>query len=380
MTTSMITPTTAMMRIPFLDLKAQYATLADEVDSAMRGVVQRADFILGEDVAAFESEFAEYLGVKQVVGVASGLAALEMALRAYHIGPGDEVITPANTFIATVLSIVAVGAKPVLVDMDPRTHNIDPTAIEAAITSHTRALMPVHLYGQPADLEPILAIANRHNLLVIEDAAQAHGARYKGKRIGGFGHAAAFSFYPGKNLGAYGDGGAVATNDEQMAERLRQLRNYGQKVKYYHEVMGTNSRLDTLQAAVLRVKLGYLDQWNAGRRNHSATYNKSLASSPIGLVRTLPDVEHVHHLYVIEVENRARVQAELQSRGISTGIHYPVPVHLQKASAALGYPRGSFPHTERAADRILSLPMFAELTHEQVEYVVETLTTIVQAG
>jgi dTDP-4-amino-4,6-dideoxygalactose transaminase len=376
----MTTSITASMRIPFLDLPAQYATIAAEIDAAMQGVVRRADFILGGEVAAFESQFAEYLGVKQVVGVASGLAALEMALRAYDIGPGDEVITAANTFIATVLSIVAVGAKPVLVDMDPKTQNIDPSAIGAAITSRTRAIMPVHLYGQPADLDPILAIANRYQLLVIEDAAQAHGARYDGKRVGGFGHAAAFSFYPGKNLGAYGDGGAVATNDEKMAEKLRELRNYGSKVKYYHEVMGTNSRLDTLQAAVLRVKLGYLDQWNAARRKHAATYNKGLASSAIGLVRTLPNVEHVHHLYVVEVEDRKRVQAELQNRGISTGIHYPVPVHMQKASVALGYPRGAFPHTERAAERILSLPMFAELTNEQVEYVVDTLTTIVNAG
>jgi dTDP-4-amino-4,6-dideoxygalactose transaminase len=366
------------MRIPFLDLRAQYATMADEIDAAMRGVVQRADFILGEDVAAFESEFAEYLGVKHVVSVASGLAALEMALRAYDIGPGDEVITAANTFIATVLSIVAVGAKPVLVDMDPRTHNIDPAAIEAAITSRTRALMPVHLYGQPADLEPILAIANRHNLVVIEDAAQAHGARYNGKRAGSFGNAAAFSFYPGKNLGAYGDGGAVATNDEKTAENLRQLRNYGQKAKYYHEVMGTNSRLDTVQAAVLRVKLGYLDQWNAGRRAHAAEYNSAFSSLPIGLVRTLPNVEHVHHLYVVEVENRSRVQAELQNRGVSTGIHYPIPVHLQKASTSLGYKRGSFPHTERAAERILSLPMYSEMTKEQVAYVIESLATIVR--
>ena len=365
------------MRIPFLDLKAQYASIADEIDAAIAGVVQRADFILGDEVTAFESQFAEYLGVKQVVGVASGLAALEMALRAYDIGPGDEVITPANTFIATVLSIVAVGARPVLVDMDPKTHNIDPAAIEAAITSRTRVLMPVHLFGQPADLDPILAIARRHNLLVIEDAAQAHGARYKGKRVGGFGHAAAFSFYPGKNLGAYGDGGAIATNDEKIAEKLRQLRNYGQRVKYYHEVMGTNSRLDTIQAAVLRVKLGYLDQWNAGRRKHAAKYNKELSALPVGLVRTLSTVEHVHHLYVVEVEDRKRVQAELQNRGISTGIHYPVPVHLQKASASLGYKAGSFPHTERAAERILSLPMFAELTEEQVEHVIESLTAVV---
>lgn len=379
MTTSMTTSTSAFMRVAFLDLRAQYDTIADQIDAAMRDVVQRADFILGEDVAAFESQFAEYLGVKHVIGVASGLAALEMALRAYDIGPGDEVITPANTFIATVLSIVAVGAKPVLVDMDSRTHNIDPNAIEAAITPRTRALMPVHLYGQPADLDPILEIANRRNLIMIEDAAQAHGARYNGKRIGGFGHAAAFSFYPGKNLGAYGDGGAVATNDDKTADKLRQLRNYGQKAKYYHEVMGTNSRLDTIQAAVLRVKLRYLDQWNAGRRAHAGAYNSGLSSLPIGLVKTLPNVEHVHHLYVIEVANREKVQSQLQARGVSTGIHYPIPVHLQNASVSLGYKRGNFPHTERAAERILTLPMYAEMTKEQVDYVIEALSEIVRA-
>jgi len=368
----------ATMRIPFLDLRAQYATIAEEIDAAIAGVVHRADFILGEDVSAFESEFAEYLGVKAVVGVASGLAALELALRAHDIGPGDEVITPANTFIATVLSIVAVGARPVLVDMDPKTHNIDPAAIEAAITSRTRVLMPVHLYGQPVNLGPIMAIAKKHNLLVIEDAAQAHGSRYDCKRIGGFGHAAAFSFYPGKNLGAYGDGGAVATNDDQVAEKLRQFRNYGSKVKYYHEVMGTNSRLDTMQAAVLRVKLRYLDQWNAGRRKHAAAYRKGLSSLPVGLIDTLPNVEHVHHLYVVEVEDRARVQAELQNRGISTGIHYPIPVHMQKASVDLGYKKGQFPHTERASERIVTLPMFAELTDEQVQYVIESLGAVLR--
>jgi dTDP-4-amino-4,6-dideoxygalactose transaminase len=303
-----------------------------------------------------------------------------MALRAYEIGPGDDVITAANTFIATVLSIVAVGARPVLVEMDACTYNMDPAAFEAAVTSRTRAVMPVHLYGQPANLEPILAIAKRHNLLVIEDAAQAHGARYKGRRVGGFGHAAAFSFYPGKNLGAYGDGGAVVTNDERIAEKVRQLRNYGQRAKYYHELLGTNSRLDTLQAAVLRVKLGHLDQWNAARREHAAAYRRELASVPIGLPGVLPDVEHVYHLYVVEVENRSRFQAELQNKGISTGLHYPIPVHLQKACTSLGYQPGSFPHTERASERILSLPMFPEMTREQLRYVVEALTTIASAG
>ena len=374
--TSAVTSAGASLRVPFLDLKAQYATIADEIEAAVRRVIERADFILGEEVAAFESRFAEYLGVKHVIGVGSGLAALELALRAHNIGPGDEVIAPANTFIATILAIVAVGAKPVLVDMDPRTHNIDPNGIEAAVTDRTRALMPVHLFGQPADLDPILSIAHRRNFLVIEDAAQAHGARYGGKRVGGFGQAAAFSFYPGKNLGAYGDGGAVTTNDDQTAEKLRQIRNYGQKTKYYHEIMGTNSRLDTLQAAVLGVKLRYLDEWNAARRRHAAAYDNAFRSLPVGLVKTLPNVEHVHHLYVVQVANREKVQSELQRRGINTGIHYPIPVHLQNATVPLGYKRGSFPHTENAAELILSLPMYAEISQLQLEYVIDTIAQV----
>lgn len=362
---------TSSMQVPFVDLKAQYRLIADEIKRAIDGVVERTDFILGSEVEAFESDFAEYLGVKHAVGVGSGLAALEMALRAYGIGHGNEVITTANTFIATVLAINAVGARPVLVDVDPATYNMDPAAFSAAITPRTRAVIPVHLYGQPADLNPICAIAQRHNLLIVEDAAQAHGAHYQGKRVGGFGHVAGFSFYPGKNLGAYGDGGMVVTNDSAAAQKIRHLRNYGQRVKYYHDVSGTNSRLDTLQAAILKVKLKHLDQWNAARRAHAGAYAGLLADVNVRLPVVADGVDHIYHLYVIRIEARDQVQEALRKAGVSTGIHYPVPIHLQKACADLGYGQGSFPVTEAAAGGILSLPMYAELTDDQIQYVAE---------
>jgi dTDP-4-amino-4,6-dideoxygalactose transaminase len=370
---------TSAIRVPFVDLKAQYLNISVEIDQAINRVIQRTAFILGDDVAAFESEFAEYLGVKYAVGVGSGLAALELALRAYGIGGGDEVITTANTFIATVLAIMATGARPVLVDVDPATYNMDPAALEAAITPRTRAIMPVHLYGQPANLDAICAIARRHSLLVVEDAAQAHGAFYQGRRVGSFGHAAGFSFYPAKNLGAFGDGGMMVTNDKSVAERIRQLRNYGQSVKYCHLVKGTNSRLDTLQAAVLRVKLRYLDQWNAQRRKHADTYHKLLAAFPVVCPVTPPGGDHIYHLYVIQVENRDSVQAALNSGGVDTGIHYPGPVHLQEACADLGYRPGDFPVTEALAARILSLPMFAELTGKQIDHVADSLKQVLVA-
>ena len=364
---------TSSIRVPFVDLQAQYLTISSEINEAISSVIQHSRFILGSEVAAFESEFADYIGVKYAVGVGSGLAALELALRAYGIGAGDEVITVANTFIATVLAIMATGARPVLVDVDPATYNMDPSALEAAITPRTRAVMPVHLYGQAADLDPICAISKKNNLLVIEDAAQAHGALYGGKRAGSFGHAAGFSFFPAKNLGAYGDGGVVVTNDKSVAEKIRQLHNYGQREKYYHDVEGTNSRLDTLQAAVLRAKLRHLEEWNAQRRKHAETYNEVLA--PLHVVRpiTRSGGNHVYHLYVIQLENRDAVQASLKSAGVDTGIHYPVPVHRQKACAGLGYLPGDFPVTEALAERILSLPMFAELTGEQIQHVAVSL-------
>jgi|SRR5579863_9433402 len=361
------------MKVPFVDLGAQYQAIAPEINSAIQGVLEKRDFILGRDVELFEKEFADFIGTSHAVGVGSGLAALELALRAWEIGPGDEVITAANTYIATTLAIMAVGARPVLVDMDPATFNINPAAIEAAITPKTRALIPVHLCGQPADMDPILEIAAGRNLLVLEDAAQAHGAMYRGRRAGSLGHAGAFSFYPGKNLGAYGDGGLIVTNDDMLAEKLRQLRNYGQRVKYVHTTIGTNSRLDTIQAAILRVKLRHLDRWNAQRGERAAQYNALLAGAGCEVPQTAANRTHIFHLYMVQVENRAEVQKILAERGISTGIHYPIPIHLQEASTSLGYRQGDFPATERAAERILSLPMYAELTESQCEYVAENL-------
>ena len=359
-------------RVPFVDLRAQHAALAASIEPAIREVCEHGDFILGSAVAHFEAEFAAYIGTRHAIGVASGLDAIELALRAHDIGPGDEVITVANTFIATVLAILATGARPVLVDADAKSYNIDAAAVAAAITPRTRAIVPVHLYGQPADLEAMTALSRRHNLVLIEDAAQAHGARYKGRRIGLFGHAAAFSFYPSKNLGAYGDGGMVVTNDDRVADKVRLLRNCGQRAKYYHSVVGTNSRLDTLQAAILRVKLQHLDTWNAARRQHAAAYSSRLPAH-VHTPATMPDVEHVFHLYVIETDRRDALQESLTARNIQTGIHYPVPIHLQEACGHLGYKAGEFPVTEQAARRILSLPMYPELSPDQIGYVVESV-------
>jgi dTDP-4-amino-4,6-dideoxygalactose transaminase len=369
----------AIVRVPFVDLQAQQREIGEAVGAAVADVLGRCDYILGSAVERFEAAFAAFIGTRHAIGVGTGLAAIELALRAYGIGPGDEVITAANTFIATVLAIEAVGARPVLVDVDPDTYNIDPAAAAAAVTARTRALLPVHLYGQPANMDPLLAIAKRHDLIVIEDAAQAHGARYKSRRAGGFGHAAAFSFYPAKNLGAAGDGGMIVTNEDRIAEQARTLRNYGQRAKYHHSSIGTNSRLDTLQAAVLDVKLPHLDRWNEARRRHARSYGERLN----GVVHTPSasgDVEHVYHLYVVETEGRDAVQQLLRSRGIDTGIHYPIPVHLQEASAHLGYRRGAFPVTEAAAARILSLPMYPELGESQVEHVASALTAARQMG
>jgi len=359
-------------RVPFVDLRIQHAALASAIEPAMREVCQQGDFILGPAVERFETDFAAYIGARHAIGVASGLDAIELALRGHGIGPGDEVITVANTFIATVLAILAAGARPVLVDADPESYNIDPAAVRAAITPRTRAIVPVHLYGQPADLDATTALARQHNLVLVEDAAQAHGARYKGRRIGLFGHAAAFSFYPSKNLGAYGDGGMVVTNDDAVADRIRVLRNCGQRVKYHHPVVGMNSRLDTVQAAVLRVKLQHLDDWNSARRRHAAAYSERLAGR-VHTPATMADVEHVFHLYVIETDRRDALQDSLKRQEIQTGIHYPVPIHLQEACANLGYKMGDFPVTERAAGRILSLPMYPELSAEQIDAVVDAI-------
>jgi dTDP-4-amino-4,6-dideoxygalactose transaminase len=365
-------------QIPFVDLAAQYESIAGEIEQAMSGVLKRTDFILGGDVEQFEREFAEYSETSFAVGIDSGTSAIEMALRAYGIGPGDEVITVANSFIATALAISYTGARPVLMDVDARTYNMDPALLERAITPWTRAVVPVHLYGQPADMDPILAIAEERGLVVVEDACQAHGARYRGKRAGSLGHAAAFSFYPGKNLGAYGDGGLVTTNDEEVADSLRMLRNYGQRQKYHHLLQGFNRRLDTLQAAVLRVKLPHLDGWNEARRRHAARYNELLEGAGVGPPFDADYAESVYHLYVIRVEDRDGLLAHLKERGVSAGIHYPVPIHLQPAYQELGYPSGSFPVSEQSAHEILSLPMYAELTDSQVEHVARSVREFTQ--
>ena len=359
---------TPSISVPFVDLAAQHAGLAPALQETLRTVFECADYILGSDVALFEEAFARFCETRFAVGVDSGTSALELILRAYAIGPGDEVITAANTFMASVLAISATGATPVLVDVDPVSYTLDPRLLEAAITSRTKAIMPVHLYGQPADMDPILAIAQRHGLVVIEDACQAHGARYKGRRVGGIGHAAAFSFYPTKNLGGYGDGGMVVTLDPWVHDTVLLLRNYGQRAKYQHEIRGFNRRLDTIQAALLRVKLPYLDQWNAARRQHAQRYTELLCESTI-MTPAVAAVEPVWHLYVIRSPRRDALRNYLESHGIATGIHYPVPIHLQHAYADLGYPCGTFPITEQYAHEVLSLPLFAELTNDQLAYV-----------
>lgn len=353
--------------IPLLDLTAQYSSIKHEIDEAIARVIEKSDFILGTELELFEAEFGEFCEVKHCVSVDSGLSALELVLRAWGIGPGDEVITAANTFIATALAISNTGATPVLVDVDPQTNNIDLGAVRSAITSHTRAVVPVHLYGAPAEMDGINAIAAQYDLAVLEDACQAHGARYKGRRAGSLGHAAAFSFYPGKNLGAYGDGGAIVTNDAALARHLRAMRNYGQQSKYVHCTKGFNRRLDTLQAAVLRVKLRHLDRWNAMRDHHARDYGELLYGASVMLPHVPNHIRSSWHLYVIRSSFRNTIKNHLESHGISTGLHYPTPIHLQTAYADAGYRKGEFPVTERLANEILTLPMYPELDQPALE-------------
>ena len=362
-----------MSNIPLVDLQAQYETIRAEIDAAIQRVVDRHQFILGPEVAAFEEAFAAYCGVRRAVGVASGTAALDLVLRAYGIGPGDEVITTAMTFVATASAIRNVGAAPVLVDVDPRTYNIAPPQIEAAITPRTKAIMPVHLHGQPADMDPILEIAQAHGLRVIEDAAQAHGALYKGHRAGSTGDAAIFSFYPGKNLGAYGDAGAVVTNDEEIAARIRLARDHGRTGKYEHKVEGFNERMDGLQGAILRVKLAHLDRWNEARRAHAVRYSELLGDLDVVLPYELPDVRSVYHIFCIRLQQRDAVLAALQAQGIGAGVHYPIPIHLQPTFAYLGYAEGAFPVAEEAGRQFLSLPLYPELTEDQIQRVANAL-------
>jgi dTDP-4-amino-4,6-dideoxygalactose transaminase len=360
------------VEVPFLDLKSQCQVLKAELAPQFDEVLSSAAFIQGPQVARFEEAFARYCGTKHAIGVANGTDALHLALRALGVGPGDEVITAANTFVATTEAITAAGASVVLVDMDPASYTIDPNQVEAAITPRTRAVIPVHLYGQPAEMDAIMDIARRRGLRVIEDACQAHGAWYKGHRAGSIGDVGCFSFYPGKNLGAYGDAGGVTTNDDEIAARLRLLANHGSKVKYQHEIEGFNSRLDTLQAVVLNAKLARLDAWNDARRARAAQYAAALERSGVTTQRVV-NSDHVWHLYVIQTEARDAMIEALKARGIATGIHYPYPVHLTPAYAYLGKGPGSYPHAERAAARILSLPMFPELTEEQADYVAKAI-------
>lgn len=362
------------MRIPFVDLKAQGSELLDEFDAAFRSVVGRAAYTLGPEVAEFESAFAALCGCERAIGVSSGTDALKLAYLAVGVRAGDEVVMPVNTFIATAEAVSHIGAKPVFVDCLPETANIDPTGIEAVCTERTRAIVPVHLYGQPADMDPILTLGARRGIPVIEDACQAHGASYRGRPTGSMGAAAAFSFYPGKNLGALGDGGAVTTSDPHIADEVALLRNHGQSDKYTHAVVGYCDRLHNLQAAFLSVKLPHLAAANAARREAAVGYDRLLADIPgVRPVGSRDDIEHVHHLYVVEVEDRDAVRAALDAAGVESGIHYPVPLHLTPAYRDLGYGPGDFPVAERMAARILSLPMHPYLTSDQIEYVAQVL-------
>lgn len=362
------------MNVPFVDLRRQYDTIKGEINTKIVETLQDAHFILGENVENFEKEFANYCNLKHGIGVASGSDALTLSLKVIGVGEGDEVITVPNTFIATVDAISRNGAKPIFVDIDPETYNIDVTQIEEKITDKTKAISPVHLYGQPADMDEIIKIGREYNLMIIEDACQAHGSEYKGKKVGSIGDVGCFSFYPAKNLGAYGDGGIIVTNNEEIAERIKMLRNYGQSKKYYHDFVGYNSRLDEIQAAVLQVKLRYLDEWNEKRREHAKLYNELLEKVP-GIEKPIEKdyAKHVYHLYVIRCENRDKLQRYLGSKGVSTGIHYPIPVHLQKAYKQLGYKQEDFLITEKYSTEILSLPMFPELLDDEIEYVVKCI-------
>ncbi|MFU8865530.1 MAG: DegT/DnrJ/EryC1/StrS family aminotransferase [Rhodobacterales bacterium] len=351
---------------PFLDLRAPYLELKSQIDTAIARVLDSGWYILGPEVEAFEAEWAAYCGAGHAVGLANGLDALILALRALAVGPGDEVIVPSNTYIATWLAVTAVGARPVPVEPDPATHNMDPTRIAAAITPRTKVVLPVHLYGQPADLDPILALARAHGLAVVEDAAQAHGARYKGRRIGGHGDVVCWSFYPGKNLGALGDAGAITTNRADLADRIRVLRNYGSRVKYVNEVEGVNSRLHPIQAAVLRVKLEVLDDWTARRREIADIYTKGLAGSGLILPQVPNWADPVWHLYVVRSTERDALQQRLEAAGVSTLIHYPIPPHMQEAYAGLGIAADAFPLARQMADEVLSMPIGPQMDKQNV--------------
>ena len=362
------------MVIEFVDLKRQYQPLRGEIMPRIEQVLNGMNLFLGENVYRLEEEFASYCGTRHAVGVGSGTDALHLALRAVGVGPGDEVITVSHTFFATAEAIVLAGGRPVFVDIDPETYTMDPSLIEGAITPRTKAIVPVHLYGHPVDMDPVISISRKYGLSVVEDACQAHGAEYKGAKAGSLGDAAAFSFYYSKNLGAYGEGGMVVTKDREIATRVQMLRNHGAKERYQHDLLGMNARLDEVQAAVLRVKLPHLDGWNAARRTWADEYSRRLSDlEEVVTPVAQPYAKHVFHLYVIRTPERDRLQKWLKSHGVSTGIHYPVPVHLQEACSGFGYSLGSLPETEAAAREILSLPMFPELTVDEVAYVCQTI-------
>jgi dTDP-4-amino-4,6-dideoxygalactose transaminase len=365
------------MLVPYFDLKAQYAGLREEVLAALDRVGRRAAFVLGEEVEAFEQEFAAYCGVRHCVAVNSGTSALHLALLAAGVKPGDEVITTPNTFIATAEAISYTGAKPVFVDIDPRTANIAAPEIAGAVTSRTRAILPVHLYGLPADMDAIMEIASRHDLAVIEDACQAHGARYHGKRVGSIGKAAAFSFYPTKNLGGYGEGGALTTSHDEVAALARTLRSHGEARRYAHDHIGYNYRMDGFQGAILRLKLARLEEWNARRSELAGVYRQVLAGARLDLQQGEVGGERIDHLFVVYVDDRDAVRAKLEERGVQTAVHYPLPIHLQKAYHSLGYSQGTLPQAERACERVIGMPLYPELTNAQVVYAAQALRKIV---
>lgn len=365
--------------IPLVDLHAQYTAIRSDIDSAIQGVIDTTSFVMGPAVRRFEDAFAAFCGVTHCVGVSNGTAALELALRALKIGPGAEVITASHTFIATAEAISNVGAKPVFVDIDPQTYTITAAAVVAAITPATRAILPVHIYGQPAAMSELNPIAKQHGLAIIEDAAQAHGATWQGKTTGCLGNIACFSFYPGKNLGAYGDAGAVTTNDDSLAEQVRLLRNHGRRSKYVHDLVGTNERIDTLQAAILAAKLPYLAQWTAKRQTLAARYSELLADYAVVLPQVALEATSAWHLYVIRTTRRDQLLHFLKENGVEGGIHYPVPLHLQPAYANLGYQRGDLPVTEAVADTCLSLPLYPEMTEAQQDRVADLIYTFLNS-
>lgn len=366
------------MNVPFVDLSAIHKPLTEEFAAVFQRVLERSSFILGPEVQDFEAAFASYLGVGHCVTTNNGTTALQLVLGGLGIGPGDEVITVANTFIATAEAISAVGAKPVFVDVDPVSYTMDPVQAEKAITPRTKALLPVHLYGQCADLDALADVAKRHKLFLVEDACQAHGSEYKGRKAGSVGIAGCFSFYPGKNLGALGEGGAVVTNDAALAQKLRMLHDHGSLRKYEHAVPGFNYRLEGMQAGFLNVKLPHLDGWNAQRREVAALYTSRLKDTGIVAPKEMSYGKHIYHLYVVQVENRDQIQKDLGAQGVATGLHYPLPLHLQEAYKDLGYREGSFPVSERLAKRILSLPMYPGLSKEAADYVVNKLLECAQ--